>query len=138
MRRRPLILVVDDVADVREAVARALGDAGFLVETAKDGVEGVRKTVELAPDLVVMDLGLPKIDGVEATRLLKRLEGTRHIPIVAFTGQIGVDRDGGARRWFDEVVAKEGDLAELVRRVSLLVSGQGAPGSDPSTDSSSR
>jgi CheY-like chemotaxis protein len=136
MHRRRLILVVDDVADVRDAVASALADAGFEVETAGDGVEGVRKAVELAPDLIVMDVGLPKIDGVEATRLLKRLDETRRIPVVAFTAQIGLDSDRAARRWFDEVVVKGGDLAELVGRIARVLSEPGASGSGSPTDCS--
>jgi two-component system, cell cycle response regulator DivK len=74
--RGPLILVVDDFADVREMYAAYLRFAGFRVDEA----------VALLPDLVLMDLSLPGLDGWEATRRIKADAATRHIPVVALTG----------------------------------------------------
>lgn len=81
-----LILVVDDFADVREMYAAYLRFAGFRVDEAVDGDEAIEKTRRLLPDLVLMDLSLPGIDGWEATRLLKQGAATAAIPIVALTG----------------------------------------------------
>ena len=82
----PLILVVDDFADVREMYAAYLRFAGFRVDEAADGVEALAKASKLRPDLVLMDLSLPGLDGWEATRRIKADEQTRHIPVVALTG----------------------------------------------------
>jgi two-component system, cell cycle response regulator DivK len=82
----PLVLVVDDYADAREMYSESLLMLGFRVATASNGVEAVEKARSLAPDVILMDLSLPGIDGWEATRLLKADELTRHIPVVALTG----------------------------------------------------
>ena len=82
----PLVLVVDDYEDAREMYSESLLVLGFRVATACDGVEAVAKARALAPDVILMDLSLPGIDGWEATRLLKADDLTRHIPVVALTG----------------------------------------------------
>jgi CheY-like chemotaxis protein len=69
-----LVLVVEDYEDTRALLAWFLREAGFRVETAGDGVDGIQKAVALKPDLIVMDLGLPAVDGLEASRRLKRDE----------------------------------------------------------------
>jgi two-component system cell cycle response regulator DivK len=81
-----LILVVDDFADNRDMYARFLEFSGFRAETASNGEEALEKAFALRPDLVVMDLSLPGLDGWEATRRLKRDERTKHTPVVAVTG----------------------------------------------------
>jgi two-component system cell cycle response regulator DivK len=81
-----LILVVDDFADNRDMYARFLEFSGFRAETAATGEEALEKAFALRPDLVVMDLSLPGLDGWEATRRLKRDERTKHTPVVAVTG----------------------------------------------------
>ena len=60
--------------------------SGYRVAEATNGIEAIEKTVELMPDIILMDLALPRMDGWEATRRLKEDERTRHIPIVALTG----------------------------------------------------
>jgi two-component system, cell cycle response regulator DivK len=82
----PLILIVDDFADNRAMYAEYLTYSGFRVEEAANGKEAVDKTRELLPDLVVMDLALPVMDGWEATRLIKNDPRTSRIPVVALTG----------------------------------------------------
>lgn len=81
----PLILLVEDFEDVREMYRDYLTFAGLRVETAADGQEALRKARALSPDLVLMDLALPGIDGWEATRLLKSDPATGHLVIVALT-----------------------------------------------------
>src|SRR5919197_6262549 len=83
----PLVLIVDDAENVREGLAEFLRTQGFRVATARNGFEGVRLAAESMPNIILMDLGLPGMDGTEATRHLKRLAMTCAIPIVAFTGQ---------------------------------------------------
>lgn len=80
------VLVVDDYDDAREMYAEYLEFAGFKVETAKDGAEALEKANETHPDVILMDLSLPVMDGWEATRRLKAAADTKAIPVVALTG----------------------------------------------------
>ena len=83
---RPLVLVVDDYQDAREMYAEYLTFSGFRVAEAADGVEAVQQATDLSPDIILMDLSLPGVDGWEATRRIKLDARTRHIPIIALTG----------------------------------------------------
>ncbi len=80
-----LVLVVEDYEDTRALLASFLREAGFRVQTANDGVGDSQKAVALKPDLIAMDLGLPALDGLEASRRLKRDERTYRIPVLAMT-----------------------------------------------------
>ena len=97
IREQPLVLVVEDYQDAREMYAAYLQFSGFDVAEAGNGIEAIEKTVELLPDIVLMDLALPRMDGWEATRRLKNDERTRHIPIVALTGHALAGHAEGAR-----------------------------------------
>ena len=81
-----LVLLVDDYADNREAYAVYLRHKGYSVEEAEDGHQALEKAFRVTPDLIVMDLSLPVMDGWEATRRLKADERTRRIPVLALTG----------------------------------------------------
>jgi len=94
----PLILVVDDYQDAREMYAEYLQYSGFRVAEAKNGNEAVTQARALKPDLILMDLSLPGMDGWEATRVLKADEETKHIPIVALTGHALAGHAEGARQ----------------------------------------
>ena len=80
-----LILLVDDYADNRAMYARYLAHVGFRVDEAVNGVEALEKAERLGPDLIVMDLSLPVMDGWEATRRLKANPRTSRIPVLALT-----------------------------------------------------
>ena len=84
--RKPLILVVDDYGDARELYARVLSHSGFRVDEASSGPEAIEKGFELEPDLILMDLAMPGMDGWEAIRQLKADSRTQHSPIVVITG----------------------------------------------------
>jgi two-component system, cell cycle response regulator DivK len=81
-----LVLLVEDTADTLEAFAHFLRAAGFRVETATDGRQAVDKARALQPDVVVMDLALPELDGWQATHQIKSDPATRHVPVIACTG----------------------------------------------------
>ncbi len=91
----PLVLVVDDFDDNREMFTEFLSFSGFRVAQAATGKEALKQAFSLLPDLILMDLSLPELDGLEATRCLKNDERTRRIPIVALTGHVlaGHSRD---------------------------------------------
>lgn len=82
----PLVLVVDDSEDNRDVYAQYLRFSGFRVEMAVDGVEAVEKAASLRPDVIVMDLAMPRLDGWEAARRIKAAPATSHVPIIALTG----------------------------------------------------
>lgn len=85
-RAKPLVLVVDDFEDNRAMYCVYLTYSGYDVVEASDGVEAVEAATTRLPDIVVMDLSLPIMDGWEATRRLRGDPRTRHIPIIALTG----------------------------------------------------
>jgi CheY-like chemotaxis protein len=117
----PLILVVDDYQDAREMYAEYLQYSGFRVAEARNGNEAVAQARSLKPDLILMDLSLPGMDGWEATRVLKADDETRHIPIVALTGHALAGASEGARKaGCDSFVTKPclpDDLVVEVRRM---------------------
>jgi two-component system, cell cycle response regulator DivK len=82
----PLVLVVDDSEDNREMFTEFLSFSGFRVAQAATGREALDQAFQLLPDLILMDLSLPELDGLEATRQLKSDGRTKRIPIVALTG----------------------------------------------------
>jgi two-component system cell cycle response regulator DivK len=84
--RRPLILIVDDMPDIRDMYSEYLAGAGFRPEQASNGFEALAKATVMGPDVIVMDLNLPELDGWEATRRLKANDLTRSIPVIALTG----------------------------------------------------
>ncbi|HSE93586.1 MAG TPA: response regulator [Methylomirabilota bacterium] len=85
MATGPLVLIVDDFQDNREMYAMFLEHSGYRVAEAATGFEALERAVELLPDVVVMDLSLPGLDGWEATRRLKADPRTKHIPVLALT-----------------------------------------------------
>jgi CheY-like chemotaxis protein len=108
---RKVVLVVDDSVELLDAVRVFLEPRGFDVLQASDPFTGIRLATEHAPDAIVMDLDMPGMDGVEATRYLKRIERTRDIPVIAFTGTSPTS--AARRRGFERIVIKSGDLEEL-------------------------
>jgi len=120
----PLILVVDDYEDAREMYAEYLRFCGFRVAEARNGNEALEQAFALMPDLILMDLSLPGMDGWEATRQLKGDERTRHIPVVALTGHALAGASEGAKRaGCDSFVTKPclpDDLVVEVRRMLSL------------------
>jgi two-component system, cell cycle response regulator DivK len=117
----PLILVVDDYEDAREMYAEYLRFCGFRVAEARNGNEALEQAFTLKPDLILMDLSLPGMDGWEATRQLKADDRTRNIPVVALTGHALAGASEGAKRaGCDSFVTKPclpDDLVVEVRRM---------------------
>jgi two-component system cell cycle response regulator DivK len=120
----PLILVVDDYDDAREMYAEYLQFCGFRVAEARNGNEALEQAFTLKPDLILMDLSLPGMDGWEATRQLKADDRTRTIPVVALTGHALAGASEGAKRaGCDSFVTKPclpDDLVVEVRRMLSL------------------
>lgn len=122
---RPLLLVVEDFDDAREMYRDYLEFAGFRVETARDGREGIDKARALQPDLVLMDLSLPGIDGWEATRLLKADPETRHILIVALSAHaLAAEGERARAAGCDGFIAKPCLPPDLVHEISKYLRAQ--------------
>jgi two-component system cell cycle response regulator DivK len=85
-RERRLVLLVDDCQDTRELYAEYLELSGFDVKEAEDGIVAVDQAVRVRPDIIVMDMSLPRLDGREAARQLRADERTRGIPLVMISG----------------------------------------------------
>jgi CheY-like chemotaxis protein len=120
-RQRPLVLLVEDQAELRRLYAEQLAMSGFDVIEAANGADAISWTTSHTPDVVLMDLSIPVIDGWEATRRLKRDERTAHIPVVALTAHDGA---GELRRateagcdWFVPKPCPPDALISEIRRV---------------------
>jgi CheY-like chemotaxis protein len=121
-----LVLVVEDYEDAREMYSAYLQFSGYRVAEAANGLEAIEKTLELLPDIILMDLALPKMDGWEATRRLKTDERTRHIPIVALTGHALAGYAEGARQaGCDAFVTKPCLPDALVEEIRRMLSSRG-------------
>ena len=116
------ILLVEDQKVIRELLSRHLQRWDYEVIEAVDGEQGVQMAQSEAPDLILMDMGLPVLDGWEATRQLKAAPATRSIPIVAVTGQVtAADRDKIFEAGCDAFEAKPIDFPQLMRKVRDLL-----------------
>jgi CheY-like chemotaxis protein len=120
-RGRALILLVEDQSDLRQLYAQQLTLSGFDVIEASNGVEALAHTASYTPDVVLMDLSLPVMDGWEATRHLKGDARTSHIPVVALTAHDGSGELLRATRagcdWFVPKPCPPDALIAEVRRV---------------------
>lgn len=116
------ILVVDDEPDALELVRFNLKNAGFEVVTAADGAQAVKKARALLPDLILLDIMLPEVDGMEACKLLRRDPATTAIPIVMLTAKAAeIDRVLGLELGADDYVTKPFSPRELVLRVKAVL-----------------
>jgi class 3 adenylate cyclase/CheY-like chemotaxis protein len=121
-RERPLILVVDDIAENLDIVTTRLEAQGYDVDTARNGQEAIDKTRKRHPDLLLLDVMMPGIDGIEVTRRLKGDEATRAIPILLLTARSSVeDVVMGLDAGGDDYVTKPFDQVTLVARVRSLL-----------------
>jgi two-component system, cell cycle response regulator DivK len=120
-RERPLILLVEDESDLRQMYAQQLTLSGFDVIETNNGQDALTHGSTLIPDVVLMDLSIPVLDGWEATRRLKADSRTAHIPVVALTAH---DESGELERatnagcdWFVPKPCLPQDLIAEVRRI---------------------
>ena len=117
---KPVVLVVDDDADARTIYAMSLRAKGCDVFTAKDGREGLEKANDLWPDIIVMDLAMPDIDGWEAIRRLSESSWTREIPIVAVSA-VPYSRQTALAAGCDAYLTKPCDPHTLWSQVRALL-----------------
>jgi CheY-like chemotaxis protein/signal transduction histidine kinase len=115
------ILVIEDNADNRLTVRALLQEIYFLID-ADNGEEGVEKTLEMLPDLVLLDISLPKMNGFEVIKILKNNEKTKNIPVIALTAKaMKSDREAILEAGCDEYIAKPIDQEELLLKIENLL-----------------
>ena len=116
------ILLVEDNEMNRDMLSRRLARKGYEVVLACDGQAGVDMADSEAPDLVLMDMSLPVLDGWEATRRLKANERTRHLPVIALTAHaMSGDRDKALEAGCNDYDTKPIDLARLLGKIETLL-----------------
>ena len=119
------ILIVEDNELNRDMLSRRLGRKGFVVVMAVDGREGIESASREMPDLILMDVSLPFVDGHEATRQIKANPATKFIPVIALTAHAMVgDRDKALEAGCNDYDTKPVDLDRLLGKIHALI---GAP-----------
>ncbi len=119
------ILIVDDYEQILKLVTKFLQARGYATVTARNGAEGVRVAKAEQPDLILMDIQMPLMNGINAMKLLKSMPSTKHIPIFAFTA-LAIP-DAGKRLikiGFDGFIPKPIDLQELLRNIEKFARGK--------------
>lgn len=124
----PRLLVVEDNEMNRDMLTRRLQRRGYDVVVALDGEAGLRLAHTEAPDLILMDMSLPVIDGWEVTRQLKGAASTSAIPIIALTAHaMAGDREKALEAGADDYDTKPVDLSRLLAKIEVLLSGSARP-----------
>jgi DNA-binding response OmpR family regulator len=115
---RPLVLIADDDPDILSLVRLRLERAGYDVLAAQDGEQALSAALERPPDLVLLDVMMPKLDGHEVTERLRGNEATRHVPVILLTARVQeADIARGVHAGADDYVAKPFSTHELRDRV---------------------
>jgi CheY-like chemotaxis protein len=118
------ILIVEDVEDNSDMLTRRLQRRGFEVAVARDGEEAVARAAAEAPDLILMDMNMPRLDGWEATRRIRADPATASIPVIALTAHdLEGDREKSLEAGCDEHHAKPFDLPKLLGQIDALLGG---------------
>ncbi len=116
------VLIIDDEPDNIELLTRRLVRRGFVVLSAMSAEDGIAKAIAEQPDIVLMDIKMPIVDGFEATRRLKADPATKAIPVIALTNHaMQEDRDRAAAAGADEYETKPLDLDRLLAKIQTLV-----------------
>ena len=122
------ILYLEDNEDNADILRRRLGRLGFKIVIATDGEAGVAMAADEMPDLILMDLSLPVMDGWEATGRIKAAPDTRHIPVIALTSHAMTgERERALAAGCDDFDTKPVDLANLLKKIRALVPQEDAP-----------
>jgi CheY-like chemotaxis protein len=120
----PKILLVEDQEMNRDMLSRRLKKRGYDVEIAVDGAEGLEKAKTASPDLILMDMSLPVIDGWEATRRLKADDETKAVPVIALTAHaMSTDREKAMDAGCDAYETKPVELPRLLEAIEKLLPG---------------
>ncbi len=118
----PRILLVEDNEMNRDMLSRRLAKRGYEVAIALDGLQGIEMARRDSPDLILMDMSLPGVDGWEITRRMRADEGLRRIPIIALTAHaMAGDREKALAAGCDDYDTKPVDFARLTAKIAALL-----------------
>ena len=121
------ILLVEDNEMNRDMLSRRLARNGYEVVIAVDGQQGVDMAVSAKPDLILMDMSLPVIDGWEATRRIKANDATRKIPVIALTAHaMAGDREKAVEAGCDDYDTKPVEISRLLGKIAVLLAAKAA------------
>ena len=118
---RKSVLIVDDCAELIQFVRTSLEPRGFEVLQATNPFAAVREATAHTPSVIVLDLNMPGMDGLEVLRHLRRIPETKDIPVIAFTGEELTDLDYARGRSFDRIVLKQAGLDALESEIDALL-----------------
>ena len=119
---RPLVLVADDDPDILSLVALRLERSGFDVIVARDGEQAIEAALERAPDIALLDVMMPKLDGYQVTERLRGNQATRHMPVILLTARVQeADIARGVAAGADDYVRKPFSTQELQDRVQAAL-----------------
>lgn len=119
---RKKILIVEDEHDMRTLLGLHLGTSGYEIFIASDGQEGLEETMNVMPDLIILDIMLPRVGGYEVCSRLKADKRFSHIPILMFTARAGdIDRTMGLQCGANEYMCKPFDEDFLLEKVQRLL-----------------
>jgi len=118
---RPLVLLAEDHDDTRRVYGLILRHFGYRVEEASNGFDAVELARTWRPDLVLMDIGLPGMDGWQVSRILKSSPETSGVPLIAFSARVDSTADLAGRPTFDGYILKPVSPLELVKRVKAYM-----------------
>ncbi|MGV3741463.1 MAG: response regulator [Burkholderiaceae bacterium] len=117
------ILIADDSATVRHFLIETLAKAGYEISTAQTGEEAVQKAQDELPDLVIMDIVMPGMNGYQATRAITKHESTKHIPVIVLTSKdMETDRIWAMRQGASEFISKPIDSETLIGKIRAIAS----------------
>jgi len=120
--RTKKILIVEDNQDSRELVIKVLKNRGYLLMEAVDGEDALLKVTEQLPDLILMDISIPKIDGFEVTRRLKEKADCKDIQIIALTAHaMKGDREKALQAGFDGYISKPINVRQLPDQIQAFL-----------------
>jgi CheY-like chemotaxis protein len=124
----PKILIVEDNEDNRDSLTRRLQRRGFEIVTASDGKAGLAMAQSEKPDLVLMDMNMPELDGWEATRQLKAAPATRNLPVVALTAHaMSGDRARALEAGCADYHTKPVEFPKLLAQIEALLQNKAPP-----------
>jgi two-component system cell cycle response regulator DivK len=130
--RRPTVLLVEDYDDARELISIWLEGSGYRVVQARDGAEAVEAARRECPDLVIMDMSLPTLDGLSATAAIRRIEELCDVPVIACSAHdVQEWSDKAMAAGCNDFVSKPVDFAALEKALKRLLPSEGLPRNRP-------
>jgi two-component system, cell cycle response regulator DivK len=118
----PKILIVEDNEENRDSLSRRLQRRGYAIVTAVDGHDGITVATSEVPDLILMDMNMPELDGWEATRRIKELDSLRDVPVVALTAHaLGGDKERAVAAGCVDYHTKPVDFPKLLDQIEALL-----------------